>query len=150
MDNLGTFNLFTSHFVIGCKETYLQHTQTITYEIEALHKWMNYKDSDYGMNKYRTERTQYISFLRIIDFNIFQSIVKDLYKIYSVKYKYSDASDFVKNVFDYTIYDLQRIIDLDLIPIGCSPNENKYVFYLLDSDREFIDFAIDSDFDIGN
>ena len=150
MDNLGTYNLFTSHFVIGCPEVELEYTKTITNEIEALHKWMNYKDTDYGMSKYRTERTNYISFLRIIELKTFKKIVQDLYKSYKSKYEYCEVEDFVNDVFSSTLYYLQEIIEMDLTWIGCPPNETEFQYYYdyEISNREFIDFAIDSKLDI--
>ena len=33
-------NLFTSHFVIGCKECNLGFTKTHTEQIDSLHKWL--------------------------------------------------------------------------------------------------------------
>lgn len=150
MDNLGAFNFFTSHFVIGCEETDLRFTQTITNEIDALHKWMNFKDNNWGMNKYRTERTQYISYLRIIDFDDFKIIVQDLYKAYVLRYEFSEVEDFIDDVFSYTLFDLQRIIEMDLTWIGCPRDESNYVYYYYFKNKvnEFIDFGIDSTKDI--
>jgi hypothetical protein len=150
MEYLGATNLFSSHFIIGCREVERKFTLTETQEIEALHKWLNFKDKDWGMRQYRTERTQYIDFLEIIDFECFKSITTELYKSYSDEYPYSTKKDFIKHVFEYTIYDLETFLKLKLSWLGIAPNEDKYSFYTVYSsdDREYLDYAININYTI--
>ena len=67
INELAEVNVFTSHFLIGGKEVMRKFTKTETVEIEALHKWFEFKDNDWGMETYRTNRTQYIDFLEIVE-----------------------------------------------------------------------------------
>lgn len=150
MEYLGGRNLFTSHFIMGCREVNREFTKTETLEIEALHKWLDFKDNDWGMDKYRTNRTQYIDFLEIIELETFKEITEGLYKSYCNEFPYSTKKDFIKHVFDYTIFDLECFLKLDVHWLGEAPNENNYSFYTVYShdDREFLDFAINSKFEI--
>jgi hypothetical protein len=148
----GGFNLFTSHFVIGCKEVNRNFTLTETDEIEALHKWIEFKDNDPHMTKYRTRNTQYISYLRIIPIEDFREILEGLKTIYRKKYPYSEPKDFIKHHFEGTIFELKRIVENSFYFTWMSepPNENKYTYYSYFSheDRENIDFGILNDYDI--
>ena len=148
MENLGRRNLFTSHFIIGCREVNRKFTKTETLEIEALHKWLDFKDNDWGMDRYRTNRTRYIAFLEIIEIETFKQITEELYQSYCKEFPYSTKKDFIKYVFDYTIFDLERFLKMDLHWLDEAPNENNYSFYTVysQSAREFLDFAINSKF----
>ena len=148
MENLGRRNLFTSHFIIGCREVNRKFTKTETLEIEALHKWLDFKDNDWGMDRYRTNRTRYIAFLEIIEIETFKQITEELYRSYCKEFPYSTKKDFIKYVFDYTIFDLERFLKMDLHWLDEAPNENNYSFYTVysQSAREFLDFAINSKF----
>ncbi len=150
MEHLGGINLFTSHFVIGCREVNRAFTQTDTIEIIVLHKWLDFKDNDYGMMKYRSDRTQYIDFLEIIEFEKFKQIVHELYSIYLTKFPYATKANFIESVFAYTIYDLKRFVELDLQWLGEAPLEDNFSFYTVYSyeDREFKDFAINNNTEI--
>ena len=106
MEKLGKSNLFTSHFIMGCPEVNRECTKTETTEIEALHKWIDFKDNDWAMDRYRTDRTQYIAFLEIIELEAFKEITQGLYQSYCKEYPYSSKKDFINHVFEYTIYDL--------------------------------------------
>jgi hypothetical protein len=150
MEYLGGRNLLTSHFIIGCCEVERKFTLTETQEIEALHKWLDFKDNDWGMRQYRTERTQYIDFLEIIDFECFKNITTELYKSYSNEYPYATKKDFIKHVFEFTIYDLETFLKLKLSWLGEAPNEDIYSFYTVYSayDREYLDYAINSNYTV--
>lgn len=150
MEYLGGFNVFTSHFIIGCKEVQREFTKTETKEIKALHSWLYFKDNDWGMWKYRSDKTQYIDFLEIIELEQFKKITEQLYQIYFKEYPFSTRQDFIDFVFQYTIYDLERFLTLNLICMGNAPNELHYTFYTvyIFDEREFLDFAIDSRYDI--
>ncbi len=150
MEYLGGINLFTSHFIIGCKEDSREFTKTETIEIEALHKWIYFKDTDWGMERYRTDRTQYIDFLEIIELETFKEITEGLYQSYCKEFPYSTKKDFIKHVFDYTIFDLERFLKLDLHWLGEAPNEDNYSFYTVYSyhDEALLDFAIDAKLNI--
>lgn len=127
--DLGEMNLFTSHFVIGGKEVNRKFTKTETLEIEALHKWLYFKNNDPSMDKYHSERTRCIDFLEIIELERFKEITEGLYQTYCSEFPYSNKTDFIKCVFGYTIYSLERFLKLDLYWLGEAPNENKYTFY---------------------
>ncbi|MDB4083053.1 hypothetical protein N9502_02175 [Vicingaceae bacterium] len=148
MEYLGGRNLFTSHFIIGCREVNRKFTKTETLEIEALHKWLDFKDNDWGMDRYRTNRTRYIAFLETIELETFKEITEGLYQSYCKEFPYSTKKDFIKYVFDYTIFDLERFLKMDLHWLGEAPNENNYSFYTVysQSAREFLDFVINSKF----
>ena len=149
MKYLGETNLFTSHFVMGGKEVNRKFTKTETLEIEALHKWLYFKNNDPFMDKYRSERTRCIDFLEIVELEKFKEITLGLYHIYCNEFPYSNKTDFIKCVFSYTIYSLERFLKLDLYCLGEAPNENNYTFYtdLNDSTKEYSDFAISNKYD---
>lgn len=150
MEYLGGFNIFTSHFIIGCKEVQREFTKTETKEIKALHSWLYFKDNDWGMWKYRSDRTQYIDFLEIIELEQFKKITEELYQIYFKEYPHSTRQNFIDFVFQYTLFDLERFLTFNLICMGNAPNEENYTFYtvFIVEEREFVDFAIDSRYEI--
>ena len=150
MYNLGGNNLFTSHFIIGCREVILEFTKTKTVEIEALHKWMRWKDEDWGMDKYRTDRTQYISFPRIVELTNLKELIIDLHRIYLKEYPFSTIEDFMDGVFGYSIFALERFVEMDFDWLSEPPYEQNYTFYTVfrHEDKEFRDFGIDSKYDI--
>jgi len=149
MEYLGTRNLFISEFVMGCREADYEYTQTKTLEIEVLKKWLDFKDADWGMGKYRSERTQYVCFLCLIDLWVLKDIINDLIKIYQNEYPFSTKDDFIDKVFKYTLYDLNEIVERRYVWLG-EPNEAEFIFYTYysHSDREFFDFVVPSDKDI--
>lgn len=146
---LRNVNLFVSHFVTGTITVNRKFTKTETFEIEALHKWLDFKNNDSITNKYHTYNTRFIKFLEIIDIEIFKKITENLYQSYYKEYPYSTKSDFIKHFFDYTIFDLKRFLKLDLEFLGKAPNENNYLFYTAYDHRkkDFLDFAINSKLD---
>ena len=150
MDNLGEYNLLIKQFVVGGKECDKNFTKTETTEIRALHKWIDFKDTDWGMSKYSSDRTQYIAYLEIIELNEFKGIVNDIYKNYVTQYPYSTKKDFISQVFRYTIYDLEQILEMNLIWLSEAPNENSYTYYtsFLRAQNEFVDFAINNQYKI--
>lgn len=125
MDILGNLNLFSNHFVIGCCESSLLHTKTLTNEIISFHKWNDFIRTDYAMDKF-IDRVQYIDYPHIISLDNVKQIKIDLYNIYIKSYPYSSYEDFIKSVFEYTIYDLKNFIDFDFTWTGTPPNINDY------------------------
>lgn len=148
IDLLAEVNVFTSHFLIGGAEVMRKFTKTETVEIEALHKWFEFKDNEWGMETYRTDRTQYIDFLEIIEIETVKEITEELYQSYCKVFPYSTRKDFINHVFDYTIIDLEKFLSLNLrvCHLGKASNEEDYLFYTayLQEDGEFIDFAINN------
>jgi hypothetical protein len=150
MKRLGNTNLFTSHFIMGCCESELKFTKTHTIEIEVLHKWMYYKDSDWGMKKYQTKRTQYISFPHLIDLQDLSLIIQDLMRIYKLQYPYATKEDFIDTVFGYSIFDIKNFIESEYTWYGGCPNIKEFDFYYTYEriGSELIDFILDGDKDI--
>ena len=150
MKRLGNTNLFTSDFVMGSCESELKFTKTHTIEIEVLHKWMDYKDSDWGMKKYQTKRTQYISFPHLIDLQDLSLIIQDLMHIYKLQYPYGTKEDFIETVFRYTIFDIKNFIESEYTWYGGCPNIMEFDFYYTYEriGSELIDFILDADKDI--
>ncbi len=149
MKNLGNSNLFSSDFIIGTAYCNVKNTKSNIIQIEVLHKWMDYKDSDWGMTKYRTERTQYISFLNLIDLQDLFLIIQDLMHIYKLQYPYATKEDFIETVFGFTIYDLGNFIKCEFTRYGKCPNVGDFHFYYTYQriSNEFIDFVLDHDKD---
>lgn len=147
MEYLGGINLFTSHFVIGSSRVAKNYTQTETNVFRALQKWLEYKDTDWGMKRYRTERTQYVSFLNIIELSTLKQLVNEIVIHYKKQFPYSSKEDFIKHVFSYSIFDLKQIIEREYTWLSEAPGEPDFCFYTYfsDSDKEFLDFAIPSD-----
>jgi hypothetical protein len=149
MKTLGNFNLFSSDFIIGSPECNVQNSNSKITQIEVLHKWMNYKDSDWGMTKYRTERTQYISFPQVIDLQDLFLIIQDLMHIYKLQYPYATKEGFIETVFGFTIFDIGNFIECEYTRYGGCPNVNGFHFYYTYQriSNEFIDFVLDHDKD---
>jgi hypothetical protein len=138
MEYVGSRNLFTSHFVIGAKETNKYSVKATTIEMETLHRWLDFKDSDWGMERYR--QTQYVDFLWMIELDNFEEILTDLATIYKKQYPYSVKADFIEHTLNYTLSDLNAIISRDYIPCG---NYFGHAFYYdYDTNEEVLDFAI--------
>jgi hypothetical protein len=82
IDTLGSHNLFANKFIIGTNSVIKEYTKTSTEEIEALHRWLEFKETDPFMDNYRLEYTQSIQFLKIIEKGDFNDIVKDLHRTF--------------------------------------------------------------------
>lgn len=145
-------NLFTKHFIMGCKEVDLNHTKTITKEIEAIHAWIDWKDNDWAMKRYRSSRTQYIDFLEIIELGNFKELIHDLARLYLVDYPYSKTKDFIEYTFGYTLFELKRYVDIEFYFLSDIPNiQGLYVCnYFSREDNEFIEIIIDEKFTYDN
>ena len=46
IDTLGSHNLFANKFIIGTNSVIKEYTKTSTEEIEALHRWLEFKETD--------------------------------------------------------------------------------------------------------
>jgi hypothetical protein len=144
MENLAEYNLFTSHFVMGGN---VSDTKKIGL-VQALNEWLEYKDTNPDMKKYRTERTQYIDFLHIIEISVLKDILYKLMMIYKKSYPYGVKDDFIQHTFRYTLYDLETIISRDYI-FYCHLINGYAFYYFYDKESlEYIDVAISSDKDI--
>jgi|GEM_PF-5219753 len=150
MEHLGNRSLFTSHFVLGGKEADRKFTKTKTDVLEALHKWLNFKDNDQGMENYSSLRTRSVDFLEIIELETFKEITQELHRLYCLEYPYSSRKDFLEHVFEYTIHDLKRFLELDLICHGEVLKDKTYCFYshFIDDAKQFKDFAISGEKEI--
>lgn len=150
MEHLGNRSLFTSHFVLGGKEADRKFTKTKTDVLEALHKWLNFKDNDQGMENYSSLRTRSVDFLEIIEIETFKEITQELHRLYCLEYPYSSRKDFLEHVFEYTIHDLKRFLELDLICHGEVLKDKTYCFYshFIDDAKQFKDFAISGEKEI--
>ncbi|WP_282117738.1 hypothetical protein [Maribacter aquivivus] len=146
MEYSGNINLFTSHFVIG---TLLPNNKEFEI-VQILHDWIDFKDSDYGMRKYSTNRTQYISFPHVIELPTINLVLKDLVKIYKKSYPFGKKADFIEHTFGYTLFDLQRFISFDsYIPYANPLNSKVEIYSKSEPPRyEYLDFVIDDSKDI--
>ena len=61
IETLGLYNLFANKFVIGTPSVNKGYTKTNTEEIEALHRWLKFKEEDQGMEN-RVPATTYSEF----------------------------------------------------------------------------------------
>lgn len=147
MEYLGGLNLFFHDFVIG---TAIPPVTSSVKCVKTVNKWMSYKDEAPFMNRYRTERTQYIVFLNTIDLAQFKNLLIDLYIIYKKHYPYGERQDFIKHTLSYTLYDLEEFIKFDFTFYGPIPDQKDFSFYYVFShdDREFFDFVTSSEHDI--
>ncbi len=152
MDYLGGSNLFTSHFIMGTMLPTDNRIQVVNF----MNGWMFYKDNTPSMRKYRSDRTQYIDFLHIIELSYLEEILHDLIRIYRKSYPYSEKSDFFEHIFGSTLWELQKYIDeSNYIYYGVSvnnsytfyfmpPYQNFEVYYVFDRiDDEYIDFIVE-------
>jgi hypothetical protein len=149
MEYLGNKNLFASHFIIGSSEIEKDYTQTETSVLRALQKWLKFKDTDWGMKRYRTESTQYVCFLHLIDIKALEQLLIELATIYKKHFPFSTKNDFIKHVFSYSIFDLKQFIEREYTWLD-APGQLEFSFYtyFCHSDKEFLDFAIPSDHSI--
>jgi len=146
MEYLGACNLFTSHFVIGCVLSDNNNLDVV----QTLKDWIHVKDNDWGMKKYTTDRTQFISFPQIIELPKLKLLIKDLISEYKKAYPHAEKDDFLDHIFDYTLFDLDRFISRDYVWMGSIPNNSKFDFYnFYDNDsQEYLDFAVPTDLTI--
>ena len=143
MDNLGGINLFTSHFIVG---TLLPKNKEIEC-VKALHEWFNFKDTDRGMSKCNTDRTQFVDFLHVIELPDLKGILRDIVRNFKKSYPYAGKEDFLESVFGHTLWRLKWFTSNDYSYYGVPPNLNFAVYYLKE-EGEFIDFAIPANLDI--
>lgn len=145
MEYSGGLNLFTSHFIMGTIEADKRFTKTETKEIKALHLWLNFKNTDWALDKFKN-RTQYVAFLHCIELNDLNQILNDLATIYKKSYPYAEKKDFIEYFFSYTLYDLETLVSSNPTFYGQSKVKDFDFYYLYDQPcSEFCDFAIASD-----
>lgn len=146
MDYVGNRNLFFSHFVIGGKLPKNNEIECFN----SLNKWLQYKDTGIMSRKYSTEKTQYVCFLHSIEIATLKHIIYDLMLLYKTKYPYSEKKDFLKDVFGYTLYELENFVNRKYIPFGEPTQETKYTYYFYFDTKEimFYDYAIKQGNDI--
>lgn len=139
MDYLSSENLFFSKYVIGCE---LPNNTNIDC-IKTLHNWLYFKDNDYGMSRYRTDRTQFIAFLNIIDLPVLKEIINDLIIIYKKEYPFGEKADFIEQIFSYTLYSLESFVEYENYTFyGTPPNIKNEVYYKFErDDNEYIEFV---------
>ncbi len=156
IDTLGSHNLFANKFIIGTNSVIKEYTKTSTEEIEALHRWLEFKETDPFMDNYRLEYTQSIQFLKIIEIPLFNDIVKDLHKTYKRRFLYAANTDFVNDVFGLTVSSLKRLLKCEeegeLIYMGAPPGEKVYTYYRysIGLNTSGTELAIKQDHDISN
>ncbi|WP_027137233.1 hypothetical protein [Gaetbulibacter saemankumensis] len=143
MEELGGFNLFTSHFVIGC----LTNANNDLESKKELNNWLKFKDSDSEMDKYRVNQTQYVDFLHEIDLSIFKDYLLDLVKNYKKAFPYADREDFINHVFGYSLFHLGNFIEREYRFLGSYSTSSNYNFYCYFevSSSQYLDFTIPSD-----
>jgi hypothetical protein len=126
MDYLSNENLFFSKYIVGCEVP----SNTNIDCVKTLHNWLYFKDNDYGMKRYRTDRTQYIAFLNIIDLPVLKEIINDLILIYKREYPFGEKSDFIEQIFKYTLYGLESFVEYDNYTFyGTPPSIKNEVYY---------------------
>lgn len=142
MQDLGNFNLFTNHFVMGGKLPKEHNCQNV---IDVLYRWLNHKDTNTSKP---TSRTRFVSFPQIIELDVFKLIVTDLLVIYKNKFPYSEKSDFIEAVFSHTIHDINRFLNLNLDWAGNPHKELEYIYYYDYIGDQFLDYGIKEDIGI--
>ncbi|WP_281765465.1 hypothetical protein [Neptunitalea lumnitzerae] len=146
MEYLGNTNLFASHFIIGTKDC---ETKAYNNIASSLRKWLDYKDNDPFMGKYRTKNTQFVDFSHYIDIKAFQSIITDLVLIYKKAYPYSKKQHFLNHVFTETLNRLESFIETDFIPYGTPTFNCEYDFFVASTPSyERLEYVIESKYDI--
>ena len=151
MENLNSVPLFSSFFIIGCSECERTNTKTNTIEIETLHKWIDWKDGNLTLKrKYNSNKTEYVSFLQIIDLNLFKQLLIELNKIYKKEYPYSNKEDFINHIFRMTIEDLKWFIERDyrLLPTPTNVDQYRFYTYFDKGNEQFVDFVVSKDLTI--
>lgn len=156
LHHLGKINLLSSRFIIGEVEVDQIFTKKGTVEIEALHKWLEFRyysmklDRDWSGDSYYSYKRRSIYFLNIIDIEVFKKLTEGLCQSYKREFPYSEEKDFIRSVFHESISFLERFLNLDLIQVGDIKltNEVEYSFYMDEDDinTEFSDFAIKSEY----
>ncbi|MBX2960845.1 MAG: hypothetical protein KF732_12925 [Flavobacteriales bacterium] len=136
MEYLGGHNLFTKHFVIGC---WINPNKSIDC-LNSVSNFLQFVEEDWGMDKFK-KRIQYLCYLEEIDLLYFKCIVEKFASNYKKNFPYSEKEDFLKQIFDYTIYELEEIISRDYTWIGQIPNETDFIFYY-DYDYKSNEFLI--------
>lgn len=142
MEELGRYNLFTSHFIIGAAISDNVQLDCIT----AIKKWLIFKNSANGMEKHRVNKTQYVDFLHEIDIKEFEICLNDFVKVYKKAFPHGKKRDFIKHIFEYSLYDLQNFINREYKFLGSPSNKSNYDYYYFYevSSNEYLDFAISS------
>ncbi len=146
MKHLAEQNLFSHHFVIGAFDVSLYDNDKGLKK--TVKEWINFKDNNFLLKRYRSDRTKYIDYYKIIDFDKLKYYVHRIYKTYKNKYPYSDVNDFIENVFRYTIFDLERFIERDYYYLATPNPEHKFDYYTYYDGEEFIDIGIQKGLDV--
>ena len=143
MEKLGEHSLFISSYVIGTKRPTNQDVEFVVY----LNNWINEKESDWGIKRYRHRDTQYIAYLHIIELPILEEIIKNYAVIYKKSYPCGTKENFLDSIFRFTIHDMKVFIEREYTGYGhCGVDGHQPydVYYYLNAiENEFIDFIID-------
>lgn len=116
---------------------------------KAFNNWLIHKNSDWGMENFRSRKTMYVGFLHIIDLDVLEQILSDLISIYKKYFPSAGKQDFIDYTFGFTLFDLERFITRDLIYLGSPTIDSPFEYYYCsEGNGEIIDFAIPRDFSI--
>jgi hypothetical protein len=140
MEFLGQFNLFTSHFIMGCS---LGKNNNLDVKSD-LNSWLKFKDTDFAMDGMRSRNTQYVAFLHEFDVTTFKNYLHDLINIYKEDFPYSEKEDFMSYTFGYSLYFLEEFITREYRFVAPPIGVNKFDFYTYyhEIDRAYLDYAI--------
>ncbi len=142
MRYLGSTNNLTSWYIIGAE---LPLNKNLTFP-KTLEIWMNFKDNDWGMEKYRTQKTQHIFTMEIIDLRLLKELFIDLMRIYKNDFPFAEKEDFISHVFSETISDLTDLVEGEYSFLSEVHKTDFDVYYKkCTRNKEYIDFIIDAD-----
>jgi len=141
IDTLGRYNLLINWYVIGGHKPSDFGLQFST----IIKHWTYYKDNDWGMSKYTTDKTQSIFEIIEIEQSTIKAILIDLLATYKSKYPYSTKDDFINSVLSNTYWFLHDFsIDNKYSWLADIPKTNYTAYYKNTLDYQRIDFICDS------
>lgn len=111
---MGYDNLLFDQFIYGAS---LDNTNLIKPEVTNI--WFEHTENEYERAMFRAyNNIDYVNFLNIIDLEIINNFIVELWNVYKRKYTYSSKEDFIKSVWQFTIYQIEDFLKETYYPSG--------------------------------
>ena len=102
----GYDNLLFDQFIYGAS---LDNKNLLKPEVVNI--WFEHTENEYERAMFRAyNNIDYVMFLNTIDLDVINGVIVDLWNIYKTKYIYSSKEDYIKSVWQFSIYEIEDFI----------------------------------------
>lgn len=138
MNRLSEDHFFQSHHIHGFNYPMFYDDEN---RLKTLLDWYDFmRNGNYLLeNKTILNKVQSIDFIHFHDLNYFNEILKDIHRIYSKSFPFSEIEDFFDYTLSVTYYEIKELLNNEkrIVWDNCINNYNFYYFVNQTSEREY-------------